>query len=317
MRVTMHGAGHIRPEPKRKDIDPPKRTLVSRMWRLGDIVMCEPVSRYLSKSEDVSFSTKPEYHPIVQAFHMTPPSAVRYPLEGEGTSRYQRVIDLDGVSLVHDGHVSKVDAFLSRADIDLLSLSEEERRPTIDLPRRYSAWAEDLLSKRRIASGSLVCIARQSWSDMSPRNLPRETIDEVCRMLARDHLIIVLGAMPAKMGRMADNIHNLTGSTPDVMSTAGVMANSRVLITMDTGLMHIAGAIGVPMVTVMGPTRPDDVSSFYRNNTIIHAGRDGCCPCFERGCGDPCIRSVSADMIVEVVEERISNPTSATRIVRP
>jgi len=314
MRVTMHGHGIVGNLPKRKPSPPLNRTLVSRMWRLGDIVMCEPINRALSRrGDDVSFSTKTEYHPIVRAFHSSPPSAIGYPYDD--AVGFQRIINLDDVGLVHEGHTSKVDALLSASGIDPSSLSEDEKRPTLDLPDRYSSWARDLMSKRGVPDGSAVCVSRQSWNERSPRNIPRDTIDEVCRVLAIDHVVIVLGAMPTKMGKLPESIHNLTGSTPDVMSAAGIMSRCRAIITVDTGLMHVAGAMGVPMVTVMGPTKPEDVSSFYHNNSIIFAGRDGCSPCFERGCGNPCLRDVPSEMIVEVMNDRISNPLAATKTI--
>lgn len=315
MKVNMFGKGDSRARTIKHKSPPPRKTLISRMWRLGDIVMCEPVNRIISETEeDVTFSTRSEYHPIVQSFHLSPPSVMKHPLDNKS---YGNVIDLDSVSLTHDGYVSKVDAFLARSGLDPSSIPDEIKIPRIDLPERYDSWAKRFLSKRDLGGAPLICVARQSLNERSPRNIPRETLDEVCERLAENHSVAILGAFPMRMGLKNENIHNLTGSTPDVMSTAGVLANSRLLITVDTGLMHVAGAMGVPMITMMGPTRPDDVSSFYRNNTIIHVGRDGCCPCFERGCSDPCMRSITADVIIEMAEERMSNPSLETTVIVP
>lgn len=316
MRLKMFGGGTLRTPPGRKDPPESRRILISRMWRLGDIVMCEPINRHLSsEGVEVHFATKIEYHPLVQAFHGKPPTTIRYPLPDEDRHHYRQVLNLDPVGLAH-GHVSKVDAFLECAGIHPSSLSDDEKRPSIELPRRYDIWAKGILSRRGVRGDSLVCITRQSLNERSPRNVPREILDEVCRRLSRDHFVMVLGSIPSTICGTIENLHNLTGSTPDVMSTAGILSNSRALLTVDTGLMHVAGALGVPMVTMMGPTRPEDVSSFYRNNTIVHMARDGCCPCFERGCDDPCLRSASADVIVDVIEERLSNPMADTRIIR-
>ena len=312
MRVTMHGRGSIKTASKKAEIHPSNHILLSRRWRLGDIVMCEPVSRLLSKEGSLTFATRTEYIPLVQSFHETPPATIRYPVMD--MKKYNRVINLDVVDLLHKGYTSKVDALLACAGMDPSSLSDEEKRPVIDLPNRYDAWAKSMFSKRGI-EGSVICMTRQSWNARSPRNIPVETLDEICRSLVKDHSVVILGSSPVKLRWSNPNLHNLTGSTPDIMSTAGLISNSRLLVSVDTGLMHLCGAMGIPMVTAMGPTLPEDVSSFYPNNTIIHAGREGCCPCFERGCDDPCLRSVSAEMMMGVIEERLSSPSSETRVI--
>lgn len=315
--VSLFGRGHGVPHGPKPQPPPPggPRMLVRRQWRLGDIVMCEPACRILSRRGMVTFSTRDEYHPIVRFFSENPPRTMSYPPpDRQNIVIADEVFDLDGVTLDHPGFGTKVDAFLAACGIDPSVVPRDAKLPRIEPSPRCRAWARTRLSDRGILDRSLVAVVRQSHDAGSPRSLPPSTLDDVVIRLTADHDVIYIGAMPVEVG-ITESIHNMTGCTPDVTFAAGIVGQCRLLVTVDTGLMHVAGAMGIPMVVVMGPTRPDDLATIYDRTSILDVGPE-CSPCYDRGCDSPCLHRVDPMEIYHLCVSRVNSPDAPTEVHR-
>jgi len=64
---------------------------------------------------------------------------------------------------------------------------------------------------------------------------------------------------------------------------AGVLATARGVVAVDTGLAHVAAALGVPAVTLYGATTPGLTGTLGRHQVSLQA-RFGCAPCLRRTC---------------------------------
>ena len=64
---------------------------------------------------------------------------------------------------------------------------------------------------------------------------------------------------------------------------AGVLGGVRAVVGVDTGLAHLAAALGVPSVTLYGPTRPDRTGT-YGPGQVHLAAEFPCAPCMSRTC---------------------------------
>ncbi len=63
-------------------------------------------------------------------------------------------------------------------------------------------------------------------------------------------------------GHEAGRVENLAGRT-DLVSYAARLRTCRLLVTNDTGGMHLANALGVPLVALFGPTNPIRTGPFF------------------------------------------------------
>jgi len=76
----------------------------------------------------------------------------------------------------------------------------------------------------------------------------------------------------------------------------------RLLLTNDTGTMHLAALLGVPIVAIFGSTEPR-LTGPFNNGHIILRHHVECSPCFLRKCPIDfrCMKAVSADEVVDAV----------------
>ncbi len=92
---------------------------------------------------------------------------------------------------------------------------------------------------------------------------------------------------------------NLAGKTT-LRQALMVLSQLQVLITNDSGLMHAAAALQVPVVAIFGSTDPVATGPFTQRATIIHHHLP-CSPCLERTCalGYPCLAEITVAEVAE------------------
>ncbi len=90
---------------------------------------------------------------------------------------------------------------------------------------------------------------------------------------------------------------NLAGKTT-LRQALVVLSQLNVLITNDSGLMHAAAALGVPVVALFGSTDPVATGPFTSRATVIHHPRP-CAPCLERTCDQDyaCLTEITVDEV--------------------
>ena len=96
-------------------------------------------------------------------------------------------------------------------------------------------------------------------------------------------------------------VTNVTGKTSLRELCAGLAACSLVL-TNDTGPMHVAAALGTPVVVPFGSTSPELTGPLGETAGVI-VGDVSCAPCFLRECPIDfrCMKAISVEQVVESV----------------
>ena len=85
------------------------------------------------------------------------------------------------------------------------------------------------------------------------------------------------GSAPSNDGRIV----NLIGHT-DLSELMGVLSGCEVCVSNDTGAMHLASALGVPVVALFGPSDERATAPLGKHEILTHAVR--CRPCLLRDC---------------------------------
>lgn len=99
-------------------------------------------------------------------------------------------------------------------------------------------------------------------------------------------------------------ILNLAGKT-SLRELMCLLKRCRVFLTNDTGPMHVAAALGIPVVAIFGSTSPELTAPFPVNESLLKILRSDapCSPCFLRECPIDfrCMNGIGVERVVEAV----------------
>lgn len=134
---------------------------------------------------------------------------------------------------------------------------------------------------------------------------PHEHVVEFCRILEERRATTVLLGSPAERTAAAAVTSRVTAwslvgrDQPDLLTA--VLAEMDVLVSGDTGVGHLAAALGTPAVTLFGPTDP--ALTAPRGPGGVLRQPVPCAPCFYRVCpiDHPCLRSIDPTTVVDQV----------------
>ena len=121
--------------------------------------------------------------------------------------------------------------------------------------------------------------------------------------------IVIIGASSEgeidKIMRSANNnVVNFAGRL-NLKELAYIMSLSSMVITVDSGPMHIAAAMSVPVIAIFGPTAPWRTGPYGKGHTVIRKELS-CSPCFSRSCNNnmACMEDIEVGDVVKAVENK-------------
>lgn len=109
-------------------------------------------------------------------------------------------------------------------------------------------------------------------------------------------------------GHMKEKCVNLSGKT-NLRQLGALLGICKLLITNDSGAMHIASAVKTPVVAIFGSTDPERTGPWGKDHTVLYKKLD-CSPCFARKCphGDyRCFKETRAEDVLVAVEEKLKD----------
>lgn len=99
---------------------------------------------------------------------------------------------------------------------------------------------------------------------------------------------------------------NFAGKTTLKELTA-IISRAKFMVTNDSGPMHLAAALNIPVFAIFGPTDPVKTGPYGKNNTIIKTDVK-CSPCFKKICNDlKCMNDVEVEMVYKRITEKFNN----------
>jgi len=205
--------------------------------------------------------------------------------------------------------------------LEKLGIPAPYRPPRLPLDEAALAESETLLNQAGLGNGQPILALAPGAAFGPAKRWPEAEFAQAARLILSQRpggTVILGGADEAPAAaRLAEMLPeprlNLAGRTP--LSTAkAVLSRAALLLTNDSGLMHLAGALGVPLVAVFGPTDPTATAPLGLSRLII--SKAPCAPCLKRVCPLPrqiCFDEVSPSLVAEAALELLAEKTAADR----
>jgi ADP-heptose:LPS heptosyltransferase len=99
-------------------------------------------------------------------------------------------------------------------------------------------------------------------------------------------------------------IYNWAGTT-NLRELAYLCKRASVVISTDSGPMHLAAVLNTPVVALFGPTAPWRTGPHGNNHRVLRMELD-CSPCFQRTCDTvECMTAIEVDDVFRAVVEQL------------
>ncbi|NWF52023.1 MAG: lipopolysaccharide heptosyltransferase II [Nitrospirae bacterium] len=99
---------------------------------------------------------------------------------------------------------------------------------------------------------------------------------------------------------------SLAGKT-DLKGLIEIIKGARFMISNDSGPMHIAAALGIPVFAIFGPTDPARTGPYGEGHTIIRKDIP-CSPCFKKKCNEmKCMKDISVEKVYGIIKKELDS----------
>lgn len=225
-------------------------------------------------------------------------------------------------------HVHEVDYCLRLAQAAGASIGPDDRIPTLNVSVGAQQEAAELLQHEGIDQNKPLIACHVSSNNGQSKRWPIPYWARLADRLIREdsYSLIFTGApddlplIAAITQRMQEQTYyNLAGKT-SLSQLAAVLQKADLLITGDSGPMHIAGAVGTALIAIHGPTDPTLSGPVSPHATIL---RDPiwCSPCYKAK-GAPadcrfyttqCMKNIPPEQVRTVVHEKLQQRARGTQ----
>ncbi len=164
-------------------------------------------------------------------------------------------------------------------------------------------------------------------SNAPARRWPVERFAAVARMLGdRGARVVVMGGagevgLTAQVSAACQGALDVGGRT-DLTDLAALLSLCDLVVTNDTGSMHLAGAVGTRTVSLWGPSDPDEVRQVGAPDVRVTGAALPCKPCrrnhcARRGAGtvlpdahEECMRLIEIEAVLAAADEELGRSPS-------
>jgi len=187
-------------------------------------------------------------------------------------------------------------------------------RPTVAAEVQRKWFGEN--SKFKTQNSKLILL--QPGARWRNKRWPVEHFSELVRRLAEKFPAARFAIIGGKDERLLGEIIsgsaparclNLCGATT-LLEMVEWLRLADLLVTNDTGPMHVAAALGKPLVALFGPTEPRRTGPYGQLGNVLRLEQLPCSPCLKSVCHfepmEECLRTLSPAAVFYRVAEKIS-----------
>lgn len=204
--------------------------------------------------------------------------------------------------------IHQVDYYLEM--VKALGCPPRERTVRLNLPSDYGPLARMLFQRHGIDAGRpLIGLAPGAAYGPAKKWHPERFAAVADRLMEETGAQTLLfgsagdrestAAVAQKAGRPLTDIAGKT----DLREAIALISRCALFLSNDSGLMHVAGALGIPTVAIFGSTNPATTSPVGEKSVVIH--RDvACSPCLKPACPTDfrCMELIGADEVCRAAQ---------------
>jgi heptosyltransferase-1 len=218
---------------------------------------------------------------------------------------FHRADSKEGNWLFNNLHIERCGEEISKLD-HYLKFAEQLGIPNAPLEWSFNISAQEQAAADKhltpVSGAYAALFVGSRWQ--SKQWFPKQ-IAECAKTLQRDFglSVVLLGAGADRelarqaMAGASNRMHDLVGRT-SLREAMAIIQRAKVAVGPDTGLMHIAAALGTPVISLWGATDPRRTGPFGFGDLAIR-GQAPCAPCYKKTCpiGRICMQSISTPQI--------------------
>jgi heptosyltransferase-2 len=194
--------------------------------------------------------------------------------------------------------------------------------PSLSLNGNQERWAKTFLSHNRL-HGKLLIGFNPGATYGEAKCWPAERFATLGRRLIREYgaSILIFGSSRLKEKELNAAIAqgigagclNVSGQT-SLLQLAALLRHCKLLVTNDTGTMHVAAGVGTKVVAIFGSTDPRTTSPLGEGHVIIHRNVS-CSPCLKRVCPEDhrCMNLIEVEDVYNTVGAHIHSRTASVQ----
>jgi len=305
---------------KDSTVTAPHKILLIKLLSMGDVIMVTPVIEAVKKKyprSELVFATSCQYKDIVDDnpyidrlvllrdfdraqfdseldYYRSMTLALLYQERWDLVYQLQ-LLDMPCGYWGTDHHLR--DLYAEMANVRLV-----DEKPVIPVAESQRAKIASLL-ERYVKDGEKI-ILLHSTSGWKLKDWDRAKFPLLIEMIKRKYNSVFFQVGGPNDALICDDrVINLLGRLT-LKEVAALMERSGLLICPDTGLMHMASAVGLKVVALFGPTSPP-TGGPVSGDGYFCLQSDSCCdvPCHMKECsfGRDCAKDISVDKVFEAV----------------
>ncbi len=195
--------------------------------------------------------------------------------------------------------------------VESFGVKVKDRNCDFFVPEKSRAHIREFLKKEGVSDNDFLAVINPG-ANWNLKRWPRESFAEISdRLVEYFNAKIVISGSEKDIGLAAD-ISNLMKAKPIILAgkttvkqLGALMERADLVISADSGPMHLAAAVSKNLIALFGPTDPKITGPRGKANTIIIHKSMGCkIPCYESDCRDNvCMGAISVEDVLQEVRK--------------
>ncbi|MFK8031798.1 MAG: lipopolysaccharide heptosyltransferase II [Gammaproteobacteria bacterium] len=179
--------------------------------------------------------------------------------------------------------------------------------PAVPSPQLTAIEDDELLARLGLNKGALVAL--MPGAEYGPaKQWPAEHFGRLAgALIAHGVQVVVVGSakeqsLGEQIATAAPGTRNVCGETT-MVEAIDLLSSADVAVSNDSGLMHVAAAVGCSVVGIYGSSSPIFTPPLTRKSNVLWKQLD-CSPCFKRTCPlghTRCLTELAPDQVSDVV----------------